>query len=267
MKNPSTFYKISLVVILFFTTHITNAQSVSAKKIQAGMTGNFGLNFQNMGSNKMLSNGVGTDLSVGVIIHTSFKNSSNLGLATGLEFDFETLKYKAGDSAVFYRYTDNQILGQDEAGGTAYQLSERQMKPVYVTIPLMLLFRTEPIGDWRYFGKFGLRNSFLVSQKINDKGYDVGSPVISTLLKENVAMKSFGETFFYKGSIGFSAGAEWNFVGTTTLVPEIGFFYGLTPMHFRFSEKNYTLSDGSAGNYFYTKSKQNQLLLKISILF
>ena len=262
MKNPSTFYKISLVVILFFTTHITNAQSVSAKKIQAGMTGNFGLNFQNMGSNKMQTNGVGTDLSVGVIIHTSFKNSSNLGLATGLEFDFETLKYKAGDSAVFYRYLDNKILGQDDAGGTAYQLSERQMKPVYVTIPLMLLFRTEPIGDWRYFGKFGLRNSFMVSQKINDMGKDVGSSVV----KENVSMKSVGETFFYKGSIGFSAGAEWNFVGTTTLVPEIGFFYGLTPMHYRFSEKNYTLYDNS-GTYFYTKSKQNQLLLKISILF
>ena len=262
MKNPSTFYKISLVVILFFTIHITNAQSVSAKKIQAGMTGNFGLNFQNMGSNKMSKNGFGTDLSVGVIIHTSFKNSTNLGLATGLEFDFETLKYKAGDSAVFYRYTDNQILGQDDAGGTAYKLSERQMKPVYVTIPLMLLFRTEPIGDWRYFGKFGLRNSFLVSQKINDNGVDV----VSGLAKENVSMKSFGETFFYKGSIGFSAGAEWNFVGTTTLVPDIGFFYGLTPMHFRFSEKNYTLYDNS-GTYFYTKSKQNQLLLKISILF
>ena len=262
MKNPSTFYKISLVVILFFTVHITKAQSVSSKKMQAGMTGNFGLNFQNMGSNKMLSNGVGTDLSVGVIIHTSFKNSTNLGLATGLEFDFETLKYEAGADSVFYKYTDNKILGEDEAGGTVYQLKERQMKPVYISIPLMLLFRTEPIGDWRYFGKFGIRNSFMVSQKINDNGVDV----VTGLAKENLSMKSFGETFFYKGSIGFSAGAEWNFVGTTTLVPEIGFFYGLTPMHFRFSEKNYTLYDNS-GTYFYTKSKQNQLLLKISILF
>jgi hypothetical protein len=262
MKNPSTFYKISLVVILFFTIHITNAQSVSAKKIQAGMTGNFGLNFQKMGSDKMLSNGVGTDLSVGVIIHTSFKSSSNLGLATGLEFDFETLNYKADSGSVFYKYTENEIFSQDDSKGNSFVLLERQMKPVYVTIPLMLLFRTEPIGDWRYFGKFGLRNSFLVSQKINDKGIDA----VSGLEKENVSMKSFGETFFYKGSIGFSAGAEWNFVGTTTLVPEIGFFYGLTPMHFRFSEKNYTLYDNS-GTYFYTKSKQNQLLLKISILF
>ncbi len=262
MKNPSTFYKISLVVILFFTIHITNAQSVSAKKIQAGMTGNFGLNFQKMGGKKMDVNGVGSDLSVGVLIHTSFKNSSNIGLATGLEFDFETLNYQAGADSVFYKYIDNEILGKDDAGGTEFQLSERQMKPIYLSIPLMLLFRTDPIGDFKYFGKFGIRNSFLLSQKINDQGVDVGSsPEI-----ENTSMKSFGETFFYKGSIGFSAGAEWNFVGTTTLVPEISFFYGLTPMHYRFSEKNYSLYDNS-DTYFYTKSKQNQLMLKISILF
>ena len=262
MKNLSSFYKICYLGIVLFGVNLSYAQVAATKRLQAGMTGNFGLNFQKMGSKKMDVNGVGSDLSVGVILHTSFKNSSNLGLATGLEFDFETLKYKAGADSVFYKYIDNEILGKDETGGTEFQLSERQMKPIYVSIPLMLLFRTEAIGDWRYFGKFGIRNSFLVSQKINDMGVDVGS---STVI-ENTSMRSFGETFFYKGSIGFSAGAEWNFVGTTTLVPEISFFYGLTPMHYRFSDKNYSLYDGS-GTYFYTQSKQNQLMLKISILF
>jgi hypothetical protein len=262
MKNLSSFYKISFLGIALFSLSLSYAQGTDTKRLQAGMTGNFGLNFQKMGSKKMDVDGVGSDLSVGVILHTSFKNSSNLGLATGLEFDFETLKYKAGADSVFYKYIDNEILGKDDAGGTAFQLSERQMKPIYLSIPLMLLFRTEPIGDFRYFGKFGIRNSFLLSQKINDKGVDVGS---STVI-ENTSMRSFGETFFYKGSIGFSAGAEWNFVGTTTLVPEISFFYGLTPMHYRFSDKNYSLYDGS-GTYFYTKSKQNQLMLKISLLF
>jgi len=262
MKNLSSFYKISFLGIVLFSLSLSYAQGTETKRLQAGMTGNFGLNFQKMGSKKMDVDGVGSDLSVGVILHTSFKNSSNLGLATGLEFDFETLNYKAGADSVFYKYIDNEILGKDDAGGTPFQLSERQMKPIYLSIPLMLLFRTEPIGDFRYFGKFGIRNSFLLSQKINDVGVDVGS---STVI-ENTSMRSFGETFFYKGSIGFSAGAEWNFVGTTTLVPEISFFYGLTPMHYRFSDKNYSLYDGS-GTYFYTKSKQNQLMLKISILF
>jgi hypothetical protein len=262
MKNLSSFCKICYLGIVLFVVNLSYAQGTATKRLQAGMTGNFGLNFQKMGTKKMDVDGVGSDLSVGVILHTSFKNSSNIGLATGLEFDFETLNYKAGADSVFYKYIDNEILGKDDAGGTAFQLSERQMKPIYLSIPLMLLFRTEPIGDFRYFGKFGIRNSFLLSQKINDKGVDVGS---STVI-ENTTMRSFGETFFYKGSIGFSAGAEWNFVGTTTLVPEISFFYGLTPMHYRFSDKNYSLYDGS-GTYFYTKSKQNQLMLKISLLF
>lgn len=262
MKNLSSFCKICYIGIALLGVNVSYAQGTATKRLQAGMTGNFGLNFQKMGSKKMDVKGVGSDLSVGVIIHTSFKNSNNIGLATGLEFDFETLNYKAGADSVFYKYIDNEILGKDDLGGTPFQLSERQIKPIYISIPLMLLFRTDPIGDFRYFGKFGIRNSFMVSQKINDKGVDVGGSTI----KENTSMQSFGETFFYKGSIGFSAGAEWNFVGTTTLVPEISFFYGLTPMHYRFSEKNYSLYDGS-GTYFYTKSKQNQLMLKISILF
>ena len=265
MKNLSSFCKICYLGIVLFGINLSYAQGTATKRLQAGMTGNFGLNFQKMGSKKMDVNGVGSDLSVGVLIHTSFKNSNNIGLATGLEFDFETLKYQAGADSVFYKYIENEILGKDEkdkVGGIEFQLSERQIKPIYISIPLMLLFRTDPIGDFKYFGKFGIRNSFMVSQKINDTGVDVGS---STVI-ENTSMKSFGETFFYKGSIGFSAGAEWNFVGTTTLVPEISFFYGLTPMHYRFSIKNYSLYDGS-DTYFYTKSKQNQLMLKISILF
>ena len=75
-----------------------------------------------------------------------------------------------------------------------------------------------------------------------------------------------GDQFFYKGSVGLSAGVEWNFVGSTSLVPELGFFYGLTPLHFRAIEDNFTFSDAT-GTYFYQKARQNQLILKVSLLF
>jgi hypothetical protein len=84
--------------------------------------------------------------------------------------------------------------------------------------------------------------------------------------KENTNMKSFGENFFYRGSVGFSAGAEWNFIGSTSLVPELGFYYGLTPLHFRAIGDNFTLYEAD-GTYFYPRAKQNQLILKVSILF
>jgi hypothetical protein len=126
----------------------------------------------------------------------------------------------------------------------------------------------DPIGDWKIFAKFGIRNSFMVSQRINDRGFDVGADAngLTFTAKENANLKSFGDQFFYKGSVGFSAGAEWNFIGSTSLVPEFGFFYGLTPLHFRAIEDNYTFSDAS-GRYFYQKARQNQLILKVSLLF
>jgi hypothetical protein len=70
--------------------------------------------------------------------------------------------------------------------------------------------------------------------------------------------------------VGFAAGAQWNFAGTTSLVPELGFYYGLTPLHFRAIENNYTLTSSLSqpdASYFYPKARQNQLILKVSLLF
>ena len=105
-----------------------------------------------------------------------------------------------------------------------------------------------------------------LDQRINDRGFEADASGIYNVAKENANMKSFGDQLFYKGSVGFSAGAEWNFAGSTSLVPEIGFFYGLTPLHFRAIKDNYTLAN-SSGEYFYQKARQNQLIVKLSILF
>lgn len=273
MKKPIYFSLLILCLGLVINTSaqdLTNktpseSMNVAPRRLQAGMTTNLGFNVIKMGDNKFNRQGFCRDLTIGMIFHTSFKNSPNLGIATGLEFDFSKFGYAANDS-MFYRYEDNEILKQKQgiALGTEYRLTDRSFENVYVSIPLMMLFRTEETGDWRFFGKFGLRNSFLVSQKINDEGFDVVNGIATA--KQNLNMKSFGESFFYRGSIGFSAGAEWNFAGTTCLVPEFGFFYGLTPMHFRASEGNQTLYN-SDNSYFFTQARQNQLILKVSILF
>jgi hypothetical protein len=86
---------------------------------------------------------------------------------------------------------------------------------------------------------------------------------------ENTNFTTPGDMFFYKGSIGLSAGAEWNFIETTSLVAEIGYFYGITPLHLERKEANRTLYtiDNGTRTYFSNKANQNQLLFKISILF
>ncbi len=267
--------KIKLFGAFLLASGLVFGQAAADKRVQAGLTGNFGLNMVKMGTSKMQSNGIGSNLSIGINLHTTFKNSKNLGIASGVEFDFGTLKYKPS-APTYYSYNDTEILSKDDVGSQVgiFQISERTQKPVFVTVPLMFLFRTDYIGDFRYFGKFGVRNSFLVSQKINDSGTDfsVANPLGAASDNEN--MKASGEMFFYNGSVGMSAGAEWNFVGSTCLVAEIGYFYGITPMYLDRKEENKTLFTSDNVNplignrtYFSNKANLNQLMLKISILF
>jgi hypothetical protein len=242
----------------------------TGRLLQAGLTTNLGINFITPGQSKLIDkNGLGSCFSIGVTFNKAFKNSPTVGISTGVEFDFETNRYKTIDS-VYYDYLGSQIVGKQNAVDATgrFSLQERNQKSIYVTIPLMMLFRTSMIGDFRYFGKFGIRNSFLIKNSVNDFGVDItNTPYVAN--SENKNYTSPGDMFFYKGSIGLSAGAEWKFMETTSLVAEVGYFYGITPLHLERKETNrtlYTLDNGTR-TYFSNKANQNQLLFKISILF
>jgi hypothetical protein len=72
-----------------------------------------------------------------------------------------------------------------------------------------------------------------------------------------------------------AAGAEWNFSGSTSLVGELGYYYGITPLYWERDSDSDKLSlfatgaNNGSGNDIYTpvKARQGQLMLKISILF
>jgi hypothetical protein len=269
MKMPTLYFVAFVFTLAAVETH---AQDNPSQLLQAGMTGNFAINMVKSGDTYFNPTPFNHDLSVGMIFNTRFKGSPNLGISTGFEFEFTKLNYEMKDS-VFYRYAGANILQKDETGGTTYLLTDRQYSSVGVAVPLMMLFRMQPIGDWTIFGKFGIRNTFIVSQKINDRGFDMGMDAQNNTTwtaKDNANLKSFGESFFYRGSVGFSAGVQWNFAGSTSLVPELGFYYGLTPLHFRAIENNYTLTSSLSqpdASYFYPRARQNQLILKLSLLF
>ncbi len=259
---------LAFISVSLISTNLLFSQNIEDKKTQAGLTGTFGLNSLRMGTSKMNTNGIGSDLGIGIVSHTAFKNSQNLGIASGLEFEFGTFKFEPA-SDTYYSYDPKFILSNENSKDAkgVFHLKERTQKPVYVTLPLMFLFRTDFIGDFRYFGKFGIRNSFLVSNKMNDTGSDITAPTQST---ELLNMKSSGETFFYNGSVGMTLGAEWNFVGSTSLVAEAGYFYGITPLFLDRKDSNktlFTLDNLATPTYFSNNANLNQILFKISILF
>ena len=128
------------------------AQEAANSKIQAGLTLSSGLNFISPNTKVIESNGIGSNLGVGMALQYSFTTS--IGFSTGLIFDFETLKYKSSASdSLFYLYNDAKISANKDymsESGTLnatdnilYRVNSRTQKPLYLTIPTMLLFRTK----------------------------------------------------------------------------------------------------------------------------
>ena len=246
---------------------LSYTQGIQNKNIQAGITSSFGFNFAKMGTSRLENDGVGTNFNVGLLMHKSFAGSKNFGFASGLEFDFNTINFKSVES-IHYNYNDREILPHSSSTLSTFQLQTRKHKTSLVTIPLALLFRTDPVESFRYFAKFGIKNSFLISNKMVDKGIDISNPAILKE-KENLNMTSKNEMFFYQLSLGLSFGAEWNFIGSTCLLAEMSYYYGLTPLFLDRKEENQTLYIKVNGENtpFSNKATLNQLNLKFAVLF
>ncbi len=268
--------RVSSVIFFSFLAIGVQGQTVGDKTLQAGLVGGVGISILKMGTNNLSANGLGSTFTLGTNFTKAFKETKNLAYTFGLEFDIENLNYKKENANVFYRYTDKVIKNQKETVATTdkyFLLSERTYNPLYISLPIYLNFRTEFIGDFRYFANFGLRNRFLVSNKINDTGFsldNLNDPFQSWQNQENVDMTSKGELFVFNSNIGFTGGAEWNFAGTTVLKAELGYYYGFVPLFLDRSDdkKNLFILDSNFNKvYFSNKSTQNQVVLKVSILF
>jgi len=253
------------------------AQDAEGKEVQAGLVFGTSILMQNVTSDYFQKGKVSSDLSIGM--NVNFSLTESLVFCTGVEFDFESLKYQSkSNNGLFYVYEGKNIIPQSDVdvlntNQNVYQMDSRVQKATYLTIPTMLQFRTNFIGYFRYFGKFGLRNSFLVKSTINDEGFIPSLiPPINTDPREDMRAKN--DLFFMKSAVGMSLGAEWNFVGTTCLVAELGYYYGFTPLHTQWNTdpnktKNYYYSYNSAGDKVQVNNaaQQGQLQFKLSILF
>lgn len=249
------------------------------KKVQMGIGYQFGLNLYKPNTKNFVKNGAGIQNSIGLNVNFNFND--NIGLATGLEFDFESINMKVADNLkAFYYYVDTDVKKKEDyqSSQSLYNLTERKYKNIFVTIPTMLTFRTQAIGDFRYYGKFGVRTSFLVKSQMNDVGFTFAnnSPTDTPVAADNKGMRvPYGnDMFFVRSSVGLAGGAQWNFTGSTVLFAELGFYYAFTPVHISGDNPdNMTLftsglNNGSGNDaYFRPKGNLSQLCLKVGILF
>lgn len=274
---------ILLGAILFAFSAI--AQEAGEKKVLAGLTLGAGLNF-NDPETTLIDPKVGGDFMAGMNLDWHF--ADNIGLSTGLEFEFNRFTNRFNDTA-YFDYSDKEVLQRGKADDANFQtntgegrflLKKRNYRNIYLTIPLMLRFDTDYLGYMRYFGKFGFRGSFLLSSRGYNTGVNYPNEGDVQTDAELDDMQIPGSMAFFKANLGLSAGAEWNITGSTVLVGELGYYYGMTEVHQQEAalasdenkNKNMSLYNGSYNDkdqreYFTPSLRQSQLLLKVSILF
>lgn len=269
------------------------AQDAAGKKVNMGIAYQLGLNFTKPGTKRIDKDGVGVQNAFGLNINFNFND--NIGFSTGVEFDFESYKIAMNtlNGANYYLYSDSKIIQEEDLNGDesnmskydVYELVSRKYKNIYATIPTMLIFRTNALGDFRYYGKFGARTSFLIKSTKTDQGnifgngakgddidaIEFGSPAYPSTSMEMEGMKTpYGnDVSAIRCSLGLAGGAQWTFTGSTMLFAELGFYYGLTPINIEGGGKNKTLFNRNPGSsdYFGLKTTQTQFCLKIGILF
>jgi hypothetical protein len=273
---------VTIIGFGFFAT--TFAQDAFDKKMQFGIVFGTGFNI-NKTSTLLDRKGIGFDNTLG--LNVNYNLNPTLTLTSGVEFDFESYKYTPRNS-VFYFYTDNNIIRKKDFDVSndqqLYMLSERQYQVNYFTIPLFLTLKTKAFGNMQYFGKFGSRIGMRVGGRINDLGHNVtfSSSDSSTMEKtefKNTNMTLQNDIRFIKLNAGVSGGAMWNFSGTTMLVAELGYFFGLSQIHQAErltgddKKRDYTLIDGGINKhqadwkYSVPQAKQGQVLLKLTLFF
>lgn len=259
---------IKLLLICFcFTVQNLSLSQQGAKSVQSGIILSSGLNFNKMNT-KIAEGKIGTDLTIG--INTTVPLYANEALVTGIEFDFSRSNYDFIDT-VFYAYNDSKILtkSDNQTNSKVFKLNERNQTPIYLSIPTMLVFKTDYVGYYRYFAKFGMRHSIALKGTTNDKGVAMETKE----QKEMSNMELASDLRIYRGSIGLACGIEWNYYGTSTMVFELGYYYGINNIHRGNAilgdvDKNKSLYENlDKTSYTTLKNTQNQLAFKVSFLF
>jgi hypothetical protein len=262
----------SSVFLLFLISSSLFSQEKMDKKIQVGIVVGGGINFLNIQTTQIRKDNVGGFFTAGMALNWCF--SKNVGLSTGLQFDLERFSFQnksnpTSNEVLYYDYSDRKIFREKEnpENNEIFILNKRKQQPIYLTIPTMLLFRTNKIGYFRYFGKFGLRNSFLLTQRTQDYGTSIENGFINQDA-ENSKMKSKNSMVFFRSSVGIAGGFEWAFSGETSLCFEVGYYYGFTPLFYKKSNRSiYTLNDNLSKTYKSFGMMESQLVFKASILF
>jgi opacity protein-like surface antigen len=181
-------------------------------------------------------------------------NSSSIGYGFGLNLEFyftQNYGFCTGLELTSFgaNYTTTTAWTPKNAK-TADSIVANSFRMQYLEIPLMLKFRTQPIGLMRYFGTVGLnpgiRTKSTNAYTVTGDGSTLGGNAYTANYSEPSASAN-SETSIIRLAYVIGAGVEYNIAGTTSLAATIAFdgdFLNLNSTSNTVTDKAITLTIG-----------------------
>ena len=204
------------IIVLSFLIFITNSFAQNSD-FRFGLEFTNGLSFVNSDNKKITDTKVGYGFNYGLIVDYYF--GKNYGIGSGLQLSYLRFSRKnspysndvAGDLTSIYAAANNLEVGQKEI-----------YKYTYLDIPFTFKLRTNEIGYFRYFGEFGIVNSFRVRSRLSVEG----SEIENMNLNKKVEPLNDVKSGLYNASLKVGGGFEYTFSDKTALLVELSFNNG-----------------------------------------
>ncbi len=202
---------ITAAFLLFIT--ISFSQN---KKFRFGLQFTNGISFLNSDNVAISNTKVGYAFGYG--LKTEFYFNPNYALATGITVSHPraSRSYSPAVSAITldtmssYAFDNQLINGAKEI-----------YKFTYLELPITFKMKSNEIGYFKYFGEFGIVNSFRVRSRATFEGSTIQNESI------NKSLEPFGlQANFYNASLKVGGGFEYTISDKTALLVELSFNNG-----------------------------------------
>ena len=204
-----------IIIAFAFLLFITNSFG-QYKKFRFGLQLTNGVSFINSDNVNISDTKSGYAFSYGLLTEYSF--NENYAISTGVNISNPRVS-RANSPAINAYY-----LGVNDTVRTDLGLLTDQKESytfTYIDLPLVLKLITKEIGYFRYFGEFGVVNSFRVRSRFTLNGSSIENKSINKKLSPFDIRSNF-----YNASLKVGGGFEYIISDKTTFLVELSFNNG-----------------------------------------
>jgi len=201
------------IIVFSFLSFITNSFSQNSD-FRFGLEFTNGLSFVNSDNTDITDTKIGYGFNYGLIADYYF--GDNYGVGSGLQVSHVRFSRKNSPYVL-------ESLGSDYAILNNLELGQKEIYKInYLDIPVSFKLRTNEIGYFRYFGEFGVVNSFRIRSRLNIDGSEIEN---ITLNKKDENLNDV-KSNLYNASLKVGGGFEYTFSDKTALLVELSFNNG-----------------------------------------